>query len=100
MIRIALRMSRHGAMFRIVRRVVAMRGYRRGMAPTWTPEPRPAELAEFVGRWVAVKNGKVIAAAFNARELVPQLHAMGEAGRGAVAQYVPHPSDSIMIGVG
>lgn len=87
-------------MFRILRRVAAAFGYRRGMAPTWAPEPRPTELEEFVGRWVAVKNGKVVAAAFNARELVPQIHALGEAGSGAVAQFVPLPSDSIMIGVG
>lgn len=100
MMRIALRPMHWTRMPRILRRVAAARGYRRGIAPTWTPEPRPAELSEFVGRWVAVKDGKVIAAAFNARDLVPQLHAMGEAGRGAVAQFVPLPSDSIMIGVG
>lgn len=87
-------------MMRILWRVAAVCGYRRGIAPTWTPVPRPAELDEFVGRWVAVKDGKVVAAALNARELVPQIHALGEAGHGAVAQYVPYPSDSIMIGVG
>lgn len=86
-------------MRRILRRVVPARRYRRGMA-SWTPEPRPAELDEFVGRWVAVKEGKVVAAAFNARELVPRLQELGDAGRGAVAQYVPLPTDSVMIGVG
>jgi hypothetical protein len=50
--------------------------------------------------WVAVKDGEVIAAAYNSRELVPMLVAMGPAGRGAVAQYVPHHSDTITIGVG
>lgn len=66
----------------------------------WEPERRPAELREFVGQWVAVKDGHVVAAAHTARELVPRLHALGARGRGAVAQYVPYPSDSVMIGVG
>ena len=87
-------------MRRSVWRVAAACGYRRGMATRYTPEPRPAELEQFVGRWVAVKDGKVVAAAFNARDLVPQIHALGEDGRGAVAQFVPEPSDSVMIGVG
>jgi hypothetical protein len=68
--------------------------------PQWEPERRPAEVARFVGCWVAVKDGHVVAAAHNARELVPMLHELGEAARGAVAQYVPHPSDAVMIGVG
>lgn len=100
MMRIALRHTQHVFIPGILRRVTSVWGYRRGMARTWTPESRPAELDEFVGRWVAVKDGRVIAAALNARELVPQLHELGEKGRGAVAQYVPLPSDSIMIGVG
>jgi hypothetical protein len=50
--------------------------------------------------WVAVKDGKVIAAAYNSRELVPKLAEMGPAGRGAVAQYVPPRSDTIVVGVG
>ncbi|MCA0331934.1 MAG: DUF5678 domain-containing protein [Actinobacteria bacterium] len=70
------------------------------MPPVWTPEPRPAELDQFTGKWVAVKDGVVVACANNARELVPMLHELGEAGRGAVAQYVPFPSDAVMIGVG
>jgi hypothetical protein len=57
-------------------------------------------LDEFVGKWVAVKDGRVVACANNARELVPMLHELGERGRGAVAQYVPYPSEAVMIGVG
>lgn len=87
-------------MFRRLRRVTRLQGYRRAMAKQWEPERRPAELSEFVGQWVAVKDGHVIAAANNARELVPRLHALGDRGKGAVAQYVPYPSDSVMIGVG
>jgi Family of unknown function (DUF5678) len=86
----------------ILRRVGRLFGYRRGMSQParWEPEHRPSELNEFVGMWVAVKDGKVITCANNPRELVPRLHELGERGRGAVAQYVPYPSDAIMIGVG
>jgi hypothetical protein len=41
--------------------------------------------------WVAVKDGEVIAAAYNSRELVPKLVAMGERGQRAVVQFVPYP---------
>lgn len=64
------------------------------------PEPQPADLTRWAGCWVALKNGEVIAAAHNARELVPQLHEMGSSADGAVARYVPRPSDAIVIGVG
>ena len=64
------------------------------------PERRLAALDGWEGYWVAVKDGEVIAAAHSSRELVPKLHEMGQAGRGAVAQYVPHESDVIVIGVG
>ena len=64
------------------------------------PERRLAALKGWEGKWVAVKDGEVIAAAHNSRDLVPQLVAMGEKGRGAVAQFVPWESDVIVIGVG
>lgn len=72
------------------------------MEPGWRPERGPAELfgPQFAGKWVAVKDGEVVACANNARELVPQLHELGAKAHGAVAQYVPYPSDAIMIGVG
>jgi hypothetical protein len=50
--------------------------------------------------WVAVKDGKVIAAAHNSRDLVPMVKELGEAGHGAVAQFVPPRTDEIVIGVG
>lgn len=87
-------------MFRRLRRVVRARAYPRGMATRQRPEPRLAELDSYVGNWVAVKDGQVVACAHNARELVPALHALGEQGQGAVAQYVPFPTQAIMIGVG
>lgn len=64
------------------------------------PERRLPGLEKWAGLWVAVKDGEVIAAAPTSRELVPMLVKMGSAGRGAVAQYVPHRSDIIQIGVG
>jgi hypothetical protein len=50
--------------------------------------------------WVAVKDGKVIAAAHNSRDLVPMVRELEAAGRGAVAQFVSSHSDEIVIGVG
>ncbi len=87
-------------MLRTLRRVMRTRAYLRGMGTRSRPEARLAELNSYVGKWVAVKDGQVVACAHNARELVPALHALGERGRGAVAQYVPYPNDAIMIGVG
>jgi hypothetical protein len=64
------------------------------------PEQRLAVLDDWAGCWVAVKDGRVIAAAHNSRELVPELRKLGARAQGAVAQYVPPRSDTIMIGVG
>ncbi|HVU71441.1 MAG TPA: DUF5678 domain-containing protein [Mycobacteriales bacterium] len=64
------------------------------------PERRLPDLDQWVGCWVAIKDGKVVAAAHNSRDLVPELRKLGDAGRGAVAQYVTPPSETIMIGVG
>jgi hypothetical protein len=72
------------------------------MEPDWQPERGPIELdgPEFAGKWVAVKDGEIIACATNARGLVPQLHELGDRGHAAVAQHVPHYSEAIIIGVG
>lgn len=64
------------------------------------PERRLPELDRWEGLWVAVKDGEVVAAAPTSRELVPALHKLGDRGRGAVAQFVPKPTDKIIIGVG
>lgn len=98
--RFALPITVEQIMGSMLRRVAALFGYRRVMGMPWKPEPRPAELNEFVGMWVAVKDGRVVTCANNARDLVPRLHELGEAGKGAVAQYVPYPTEAIMIGVG
>jgi hypothetical protein len=94
-------------MARALWRVARQRAYGRDMAKGQRREPieperRLPELDNFVGLWVAVKDGKVIAAAPTSIELVDALHKLRPvgAGKGAVAQYVPRPTDHIMIGVG
>ena len=64
------------------------------------PERRPEGIDQWAGLWVAVKAGKVIAAAESTPELVARVRSMGPVGQGAVAQYVPHRTDDIVIGVG
>lgn len=83
-------------------RVAWIPRYLRGMGKPRRQEPvrRPAALDGWEGCWVALKDGKVIAAAGSSLELVPKLVEMGDKARGAVAQYVPTASDVIVIGVG
>jgi hypothetical protein len=64
------------------------------------PERRPEGIDRYAGLWVAVKDGEVIAASHNSRDLVPMVRSKGAAAAGAVAQYVPHRTDDIVIGVG
>ena len=61
---------------------------------------RPAGLDSFVGHWVALKEGEVVAVASNSRALVYEVRKLGDRGRGAVAQYVAPPASSYMVGVG
>ncbi len=64
------------------------------------PERALPGLDKWSGMWVAVKDGKVIAAAYNSRDLVPMVRELGEVGHGAIAQFVPPHTDEIVIGVG
>ena len=64
------------------------------------PERQPESLKGWEGYWVALKGDEVVAAARHPRELAAKLHEMGPAGAGAVARFVPRPSDVIVIGVG
>jgi hypothetical protein len=57
-------------------------------------------LAAWAGMWVAVKDGDVVASAATSADIVRSVRALGERGRGAVTQFVPPPSDVIVIGVG
>jgi hypothetical protein len=58
------------------------------------------ELDKYEGKWVAVKDGAVVASAQTSRELVAELRRIGDAAEGAVAQFVPGPRQSFMVGVG
>lgn len=64
------------------------------------PVRRPAELDQYEGLWVAVKDDKVVAVAGTSVELVPAVKDLGDAGRGAVAKFIPHRTEQIVIGVG
>jgi len=80
-------------------------GSRMGLArhprvPPEAPIRRPQDLDQFVGEWVAIKDGQVIARAASSRQLVYEVRRLGNRGRGAVAQYVAPPGDSHMVGVG
>lgn len=68
--------------------------------PPVEPIPRPPELDDFVGKWVAIKDGHVVAVAESSRALVYEVHKLGDRGRGAVVQFVAPPSTSFMVGVG
>jgi hypothetical protein len=83
-------------------RVARRKGYRRGMAKPREVEPErlPEVIKGWDGHWVALKDGEVVAAALNPHELVHKIHEMGPTAEGAVARYVPHRSDLIVIGVG
>lgn len=86
-------------------RVLSPLAYFRGMATRRgrrraEPERALPGLDQWSGMWVAVKDGKVIAAAHNSRDLVPMVRELGEAGKGAVAQFVPPHTDEIVVGVG
>ena len=86
-----------------IRRAFNRRRYCSGMGERHRrvePERRLDGIDRWAGLWVAVKDGKVIAASANTRELVAAVRSKGPAGEGAVAQYVPHQTDDIVIGVG
>jgi hypothetical protein len=64
------------------------------------PVRRPAGIDRWAGLWVAIKDGEVIAASENSRDLVAMVRSKGPAAAGAVAQFVPRHTDDIVIGVG
>jgi hypothetical protein len=83
-----------------------MRKYPRTMGIARRPQerirslPRPAGLDRWVNHWVATKGDEVIAAAATSRELAYRLREMGDAGRGAVMQFVHPDSDAYVVGAG
>lgn len=66
----------------------------------FAPVPAPASLRDYEGLWVAVLNGKVIAAAHTSRELVRELAKIGPEGRGATMQRVPTRERGLLVGLG
>jgi hypothetical protein len=63
-------------------------------------EMRPPDLDRFEGCWVAVKDGKVLAAADTSRALAYEVRKLADRGRGAIAQYVPPEATSLTVGAG
>lgn len=92
-------MTRH--LWRGGKTLLYFRGMGRGRPPREIePQRLLPGLDKWAGLWVAVKDGKVIAAGGSSRELVAEVRKLGSAGEGAVAQYVPPYSEEIVIGVG
>lgn len=90
-------------MIRKLWRVVKQPAYRSAMkrAPNAVqPERRLNALDGCEGMWVAVKDGQVVAGAYNSADLVRMVIEMGPKAEGAVAQFVPPREDAIIIGVG
>ncbi len=65
------------------------------------PVPRPPELERFVGMWVAVADGEVLAAAPTSHNLAMQMHDMDHRKRRRIAiEYVRPTADSYIVGAG
>lgn len=66
--------------------------------PPVEPVPYPTVLEEYAGKWVAVVEGHVVAAADTSRELVYEIKK--RAILGAIVQYVPRASRGVKVGLG
>lgn len=65
------------------------------------PVPQSPDLEPFRGQWVAVANGKVVAAGKDSRELAFSLSKLPDTvRRAAVMQKVHKPSSEILVGMG
>ena len=65
------------------------------------PVPQSPDLEPFRGQWVAVANGKVVAAGKDSRELAFSLSKLPDSvRRAAVMQKVHKPSSEILVGMG
>lgn len=65
------------------------------------PVPRAAALDRYVGMWVAVIDGEVVAAEETSRALAYRLHQMDHVKRGrAVMEYVRPASAAYIVGAG
>ena len=59
-----------------------------------------AELDPFEGKWVAVKGRRVIEHADTSSQLALKVRQLGDAGRGAVMQFVQPEAETFVVGVG
>lgn len=64
------------------------------------PVRRPSELDDYVGKWVGVKNGEVVASADSSSELAELIIGLGDEADGSVIEYVAPPTDTWVVGVG
>lgn len=74
-----------------------------GIARRGTPQPAepPADLARFYGLWVAVRDGKVLAAAETPKQLVYEMSKLSPSDRReAVMQKAHPPTGAVVIGMG
>lgn len=66
--------------------------------PEMEPLPYDASLSAHVGKWVAVKEGRIVAVAATSSALAYELRNRG-IGR-AVSQFVTEPSEGLRVGLG
>ena len=66
--------------------------------PEMEPIPRDANLSSHVGKWVAVKDGRVVAVAATSTALAYELRNRGITR--AVSQFVTEPSEGLRVGLG
>lgn len=65
------------------------------------PVPRPAALDQYVGMWVAVIDGEVVAAEATSRALAYRLHQMDHVKRSRVVmEYVRPATAAYIVGAG
>ena len=64
------------------------------------PIRREPVLDRYAGEWVALKDNEVIAHARDAREVVRQMRALGDAAHGAVLQRASVASEALAVGMG
>jgi hypothetical protein len=64
------------------------------------PLPYLRELDRYIGKWVAVKDGHVVAFADSSTEVAHRLRELGDAASGAILQYVQPEVNAYVVGVG
>lgn len=64
------------------------------------PVKHDSQLDAYLGEWVAVKSGRVIAHSKDSREVVRELRKLPDKGRGAVLQRVASSAEPLAVGLG